>query len=193
MSSEGGRLTPHKSHHILQSSRLSILMSAPVLSIIHIVCFAPRTPVTHLSSDRFTLSLWNISLTLDRRRTICSSFFPFFFFFLGDFILKKFGLGRVVLWALSCLSFLKTNSFHMCFPGQPVLTFELSLVAVALQCPTDDYSPLSLPKCMEESMVFTEALMSAWSSLTCTLLDHLPSLSAFGLTQYCLCKTLKKK
>lgn len=148
-------------------------MFAPILSIIHIVCFAPRTPVTHLSSDRFMLSLWNISLTLRRKRTICMSS-SHFFFSLGDFILEKSGRGRVVLWALSCLSFLKTKSFLMCFLGQTVLTFELLLIAVALQCLTD-YSPLSLAKCMEESMVFTEAVRAP------AAVSSVPSLTPYPL------------
>lgn len=68
--------------------------------------------------------------------------FPFFsfFFHLGDFILEKSGLGRVVLRALSCLSFLKPKPFHMCFLGQAVLTFKLSLRAITLQRWTANYT-----------------------------------------------------
>lgn len=103
----------------------------------------------HLYSDGFILRLWNTSWILHRRRAYAFPF-TFLFFSLGDFVLEKSGLARVVVWALRCQ--FSQDQILSRFVGKAVLTCKLSSKAIALQYATDDSSLLA--ECTEESLAF---------------------------------------
>lgn len=107
--------------------------------------FCSKNPSDSSELRRFHSKPLKHFLILHRRRTICSFFYLFVLFPWWFYTWKIWPV-----WALRCL--FSQDQVLSYFVGKTVLTFKLSLKAIALKCVTDDSLPL--PECMEENWLF---------------------------------------